>query len=249
MSSTGRDCTGSDRAPIFPTTDWSLVEASGLTEAAATSRLDRLLAIYLPALQRYLRITRRCSPEAAHEIVHEFVAEKLVGTRVLSGVSRERGKFRSYLLSVFQHHLIDEHRRCRVRERHRSQIDATAFEAKLHERGGADPFDLAWARSVLQEATERMRHHLLQSDRGVLWRVFEARVLMPTLQGTDPPPYEQMVDEFGFETATQACSTVVTARRMLARFVRDVISVYCDGTDASIEEELSDLRRILASAR
>jgi DNA-directed RNA polymerase specialized sigma24 family protein len=239
-----------DRAPIFPTTDWSLVEPAGPAAQGNPPRLERLLSIYLPALRTYLRITRRCSTDVAEELVHEFAASKLVGTSVLSNVRRERGRFRTYLLSVFQHHLTDQHRRFVSRRRCDEALANDANRATPPDRS-IDPFDLAWARSVLNEATERMRRHLLEGKREVLWRIFESRVLIPTLRETDPPPYEQMVGEYGFATATQACSAVVTARRMFARFLREVIGEYAGGDDddASIDDELNDLRRILAGRR
>jgi RNA polymerase sigma-70 factor (ECF subfamily) len=236
-----------DRAPVFPTTDWSLLEPSDTLNPASPPRLERLLAIYLPALQSYLRITRRLAPEAAEEIVHDFATAKLVASSILSNVRRERGRFRTYLLTVFQHYLTDEHRRWTSQRRHTERA-REIFTASPARDGPIDPFDLAWARSVLQQATERMRQHLVQGDRQVLWRVFERRVLNPTLQQTEPPSYEELVSEYGFATATQACSAVVTARRMFARFLREVIGEYADG-DAGIDDELNDLRRILSGGR
>ena len=93
-----------------------------------------------------------------------------------------------------------------------------------------------------------MERHLLGSDRGVLWQVFQRRVLSPILTETEVPPYETMVREFGFDTPTQACSAVVTARRMFARTLRHVIGEYAD-SEEEIDEELNDLREVLSNAR
>src|SRR5439155_3012654 len=98
---------------------------------------------------------------------------------------------------------------------------------------------------ILNEVAVRMKQHLLESNRELLWKLFETRVLTPTLQQIEPPPYEQMVRELGFSTATEACSAVVTAKRMFARLLREVIGAYALD-DEAIEEELNDLRQILS---
>ena len=211
-----------ERRNLFPTTDWSLVDqdSRGISSIEAAARFDQLMLIYLPSLRSYMRITRRCSVEEADETVQEFVATKLMGTRVLMDARRERGQ----------------------------QRFAVEAKAGALARREVDPFDIAWARSVLTRVSDRMRDHLLQSDRALLWRIFEDRVLVPTLNGTEAPPYQQMVEQYGFESATQACSAVVTGKRMFARLLREVIGEYAMD-EPSIDEELNDLRQILGQAR
>ena len=238
-----------ERRNLFPTTDWSLVDqdSRGISSIEAAARFDQLMLIYLPSLRSYMRITRRCSVEEADETVQEFVATKLMGTRVLMDARRERGRFRAYLLTIFQRHLTDVYRRDAARERGQQRFAVEAKAGALARRE-VDPFDIAWARSVLTRVSDRMRDHLLQSDRALLWRIFEDRVLVPTLNGTEAPPYQQMVEQYGFESATQACSAVVTGKRMFARLLREVIGEYAMD-EPSIDEELNDLRQILGQAR
>jgi len=232
---------------MFPTTDWSLVEHCRDDVPDRRARHEQLVAIYLPALRAYLRGAKGCAAEEADELVQAFAAAKLVGPSVVSKARRGRGRFRSYLLTIFQNYLTDERRRAEARERGRERYHAASCAAVGSD--GVDPFDLVWARAVLNDAAQRMQRHLLETHRAALWRVFESRVLLPSLQQADPPPYEQMVREYGFATPTQACSAVVTARRMFARFLREVVAEYTDGDDSAIEDELIDLRRIVAAAR
>ena len=240
--------TGRSSAPIFPTTDWSLVEHCHDHAPDRRTRQEQLLAIYLPALCAYLRAAKRCRADEVEELVQEFAAAKLVGPSVIDDARRGRGRFRTFLLTVFQNYLTDLHRRTVSRERGQEEFTRRQVAAAGQGATTPDTFDVAWARSALNEAALRMRRHLDETGRAALWTLFERRVLVPTLQQVDPPPYDQVVAEYGFETATQACSAVVTARRMFARFLREVVGQYAEDEQA-VEDELNDLRRIVAAAR
>jgi DNA-directed RNA polymerase specialized sigma24 family protein len=236
-----------DRAPpIFPTTDWSLVAHCRDPATHQPDYLGHVLAIYLPALRTYLRRVKRLSAEDADEIVQEFAASRLLGDSIIRRAHPEQGRFRTFLLTVFQNHVADQHRRHDARrrghERYALLRDASPPPAS------ADPFDIEWARSVLNETARRMRQHLLDTGRSTMWALFESRVLVPTLQGSAPPAYEQMVREYGFQTPTQVCSAVVTTRRMFGRLLREVVGEYTEDPE-QIEDELNDLWRITGGAR
>jgi len=100
---------------------------------------------------------------------------------------------------------------------------------------------------VIDRTIERMKQECRGSGRGDLWTVFEARVLAPTLGQDDAVPYEELIEKAGFASPVQAANALVTAKRMFARIIRQVISEY-EGTDAEIDTELNDLHEILARA-
>jgi RNA polymerase sigma-70 factor (ECF subfamily) len=234
--------------PLFPTTDWALIEQCQPVADRPSLKLPELIEKYRPAIRAYLRGVRRLSEADADDAIQGFIASKVVADAALTRASRERGRFRSYLLTMLQRYLIDQHRREISRQRSEAGLAERVADETKDTIENVDVFEIAWARGVLDEAVCRMRTYLEASGRQVLWHVFSSRVLTPILTQVDPPPYEEFVGRFGFETATQACSAVVTARRMLARFVREVISQYTE-SDAEIEEEIDDLHRILSAAR
>jgi hypothetical protein len=108
-------------------------------------------------------------------------------------------------------------------------------------------FDVAWARQTLAEALQRLRAECGRKGRADLWGIFECRILEPTLNETEPPPYEQLVERFGMVSPSQASNLLITAKRMftrvLAEVVRDTVS-----EEAEVQAEIRDLARILAGS-
>ena len=231
----------------FPTTQWSILDAAsdgGMNGHALV--LDQLLRRYLPALKLHLVVDRGLESEAADDLLQEFVLSKILQHGILSQADPSRGRFRTFLLTVLDRFLIDHRRRTKVRLGRISsgQNEEDALEVRDHHPVPNRAFDLAWAKAVVAQAIEAARAQFIASGREDLWRVLQSRVLDPILQNTPPPPYEQMVREFGYKTASQACSAVLTARRALARIMREVVAQYVP--QETVEEELRLLQQILS---
>ena len=211
----------------------------------ARPALDALLCRYLPALRAHLVLGRRLRPEQADEVLQSFVTSKVLEQQMLARADRARGRFRSYLLTVLDRHHIDWHRSESARQR-RIEANGPDVPEVLDRDTTTSAFDVAWATALLNQATEQTRQRLSADGREDLWDVLCFRVLDPIRNDVPPPPYEAMLARFGFRTATQACSAVLTARRTFARVLRELIAQYADGEDA-VDEEIDDLYRILSS--
>ena len=75
--------------------------------------------------------------------------------------------------------------------------------------------------------------------------MFESRVVQPTLEGTHPQSYEQLVKRFGFESPSQASNALLTTKRRFKRAVEAVVQEYAPGPHETAEE-LESLKEILA---
>ena len=115
------------------------------------------------------------------------------------------------------------------------------------EEGASAVFDVTWAREVIAEAVKRMQVDCDRSGRSDIWAVFECRVLSPILDGVAPPAYEEVVKRFGFASSTQASNVLITGKRMFCRTLRSIVGEYARDEKA-IDQEISDLREILATA-
>src|SRR5687768_12892313 len=85
----------------FPSTRWSLVcraAEAGENEAA----LELLLQQYLRPMKRYVTARWRINAAAADDLLQEFVAEKILKQEILATAEANRGKFRSFLLTVLR---------------------------------------------------------------------------------------------------------------------------------------------------
>ena len=91
----------------FGSTHWSVVLAAGHgAEPEANAALERLYRTYAAPLYCYVR-RQGHAPDSAMVIVQDlFVA--LVSKNQLATVSREKGRFRSYLLACVNHLLTND---------------------------------------------------------------------------------------------------------------------------------------------
>jgi hypothetical protein len=204
-----------------------------------------LICAYLPPIRSYLCSVKRFTTSDADEILQGFIASKFIERRLIEAADEGRGRFRTLVLSSLNRYLIDLYRRREVEERHTS---ARSLRGGTDSATDADCFDIEWARLILHTAIEATRTELESSNRQLLWRLFITRVLDPILDDQPVPEYDEVCTAFGFNTATQACSAIVTVKRMFARNLRRVIAGY-ESNSQAIEEELNDLKKILATPR
>lgn len=233
----------------FPTTSWSLV-ALAATDGPQAERdaLNRLLVRYLPALRAHLICSKRMTPDAADDLLQDFVAAKVLGRDLIAQADQQLGKFRTFLLVSLDRYWLNQVRDRGARKRradfaealgdHADRLATTPLEA--------DAFHTAWARDLLTQTLEQMRAECEASHRRDLWEVFECRVLEPAFRGSEPIAYDALVERFGFRSPSQASNTLATAKRTFARLLRSAVAQYA-GSDDQIEEELNDLRKVLAA--
>jgi hypothetical protein len=81
-----------------------------------------------------------------------------------------------------------------------------------------------------------------------VWGIFDARVVTPMLEHSEPLSYEQLVARMGFTSPAQASNVLVTAKRMFIRIIRGVIGEYELG-DEGIDAEIADLRLLLSGSQ
>jgi len=235
----------------FPTTHWSLVVRAGQDAAEAQREaLEQLLRRYLPALHAHLVHTRRVAPDEADDLLQDFVASRIIEKGLLGRADQELGKFRSYLLAALDRFLIDQRRRQGAQKRSPGGAalgDLGEDDQRLPAPPTADAFDLAWARTVLDQSLDKMRTECAESGRDDVWGVFESRLLAPILHRAEPADYEELVGRFGLASAAQASNVLITAKRMFARIIRAVVGEYALG-DEEIETEIRELHTVLGRA-
>ena len=234
----------------LPPTRWSVVARAGNREGSAwTTALGELVTAYRPVLVRHLVANMRLPPDRAEDLVQAFLADRLLDRNVLRQAAREKGRFRSFLLKVFSNFAIGQLRRQQAHKRRPASADAVALddlpELPSGEASLADAFDTVWARQVLARTLDRMRDECRPNERRVIWEVFEARVLGPILDQTDPMPYEQLVERFGLRSPSEASNLLITAKRIFARVLHSVVRETVTA-DRDVEAEILELKRVLA---
>src|SRR5262245_2328551 len=92
----------------FASTRWSLVVEAGQRDSPESeAALATLCRLYWYPLYAYAR-RRLPGTEDAQDLTQEFFA-RLLERDYLRQADRQRGRFRSFLLTAFQHFLANEH--------------------------------------------------------------------------------------------------------------------------------------------
>ncbi len=222
----------------FATTRWTLVLAAG---AGADRALGELCSLYRAPLLAQAR-RRGLPPADAEDAVQGFFA-RLLRLESLANARRERGRFRSFLLGAFTHHLADLHAHAHAEKRGarlRPPLDTTATDAALNSAACTAlapdrAFDRAWALALLETVTARLRVEHANLDH------FEA--LLPCLAGRSADtPHAEVAAKLGLtEPAVR-----VALHRLRQRYrahLRDEVAQ----TVARPEDIDAELRHLLAA--
>lgn len=142
----------------FQDTRWTQVECAQGTGEAAALALSDLCAAYHRPVQAFIR--HWCGDgEQARDLTQEFFARLLA--RPALAAERSKGRFRSYLLGMVKHFLLEQKRNAHTL-RHGGGASLESLDET--ETGRADTvglppdklFDQQWACSVLERALENL---------------------------------------------------------------------------------------------
>src|SRR5256885_3947572 len=97
-------------ASAFCTTHWSVIAAAGEPgNPESAQALEALCRTYWYPLYAYIRRVGN-SPEDAKDFAQSFFSH-LLERQTFRSADRERGRFRTFLLSALKHYLVDQNRR------------------------------------------------------------------------------------------------------------------------------------------
>lgn len=226
----------------FRTTHWSMVLRARGDSAGAHESLEKLCGAYWYPLYAFVR-RRGHSAHDAQDLTQEFFA-RLLEKGWLDGVARERGRFRTWLLSALEHFLINEWHRSRTQRRGGGAVllslDDDAEARYLREP--ADPltaeklFDRRWALTLLDRVLARLGAELEDAGKSAQ---FEA--LKFCLSGKTHA-YAEVAAALGMTEG----AVKVAAHRLRERY-RALIRAEIAETVATVEEVDGELRDLFAA--
>ena len=238
----------SPRAEAFVTTHWSLVLRAGQADTTqARDALARLCQTYWYPLYAYVR-RRGYSPQDAEDLTQGFFA-RLLERNSLASITREKGKFRSYLLTALNHFVADEWKRAKAQKRGGLRLvsfNAASAETRYrHEpiepRTPENIFERNWALALLNEVFQRLQREHTAAGKGEL---FEQLKFCLTGERSSIAYAELAASLHLSESAVK-----VTVHRLRQRY-RELLRAEVANTvatEAEVEEELRYLFRVLAS--
>jgi RNA polymerase sigma factor (sigma-70 family) len=230
--------------PLFVTTHWSVVLAAGHGDTPrASDALARLCQTYWYPLYAYAR-RRGCSPHDAQDLTQEFFARLLEGNWVAKA-DRQRGRFRSFLLSAMKHFMANEWNKALAQKRGGGQSilslndDSAEHRYQLEPADKATPeslFERGWAVTLLEGVLARLEEEEFRRTGNQAWMESLRPALTTDREALD---YAEMAHKLGMtETAAR-----VTAHRLRRRY-RQLIRAEVAGTVSSPEEVEAEMRHL-----
>jgi len=244
------DAQTADRpGPLFVTTHWSVVLAAGHGDTPRScDALSRLCETYWYPLYAYAR-RRGCPPQDAQDMTQEFFARLLEGNW-LAKADRQRGRFRSFLLSAMKHFMANEWNKARAQKRGGGQPilslndDFAEHRYRLAPAEKATPeslFERSWALTLLDGVLARLEEEYRLEGKQAWLELM--RPALTTDQGAIV--YQEMAQSVGItETAAR-----VAVHRLRQRY-RQLIRAEVAGTVASpeeVDEEMHHLFQVLTN--
>jgi hypothetical protein len=234
----------SNKSSIFPRTDWAQL---GRAAEAETVSLDRLIRVYWQPLKIFLLATFPSMKDQAEGLLQDFAEDKMLKEGWLRRADQNRGRFRDFLKTSLRNFVLDRLNRADMKH---PPVSLDDLEQELPEvQASEEAFDLAWARAVLAETLQRMEADCRkpggdQPRRGQIWEMFRLRLLEPIFNDAAPPPYDQLIAQFGLKSPTDASNTLLSAKRIFKVHLSKVIKEYA-GQDAAAAVEIQSLEDFL----
>ena len=232
---------------LFVTTRWTVIRrAHGSDTTAAHTALADLCRTYWPPLYAYARRSG-CSPHDAEDATQGFF-ERLLRLESLAAVSRERGKFRAFLLAALKHYLSDQRDHAHARKRDARatfSLDAASAETRYlavpaNTLTPDQVFDRQWALTLLETVMQRLAREYEASGRGALFAAL--RFSIAGEKGVAPS--RELAAQLGLSDEAVRVA-IHRLRRRYRSALREELA-HTVGSEAEVAEELNDLRRILS---
>ena len=208
---------------MFPMTRPSAV--SDLLSGDPTRRarsLEVVIKGYWKPVYKYIRLRWTKTSEHAEDLTQSFF-ETAIDRDTLAQYQPARGRFRTFLRTCLDRHVIDQHRRTSaVRRGGKNQhLDFATAEAELGSSDAStDPdavFDAEWLRHLMQLALERLDAALEERKKPV-----HAKLFRDFHVGDSPPSYSEAAERYGI-SVTDVTNWLHVARREFRRVAMDLL--------------------------
>ncbi len=229
----------------FQTTHWTVVlEAAQPASGNGSEAFSNLYLRYWYPLYAYVR-RRGFTPAEAEDLTQDFFV-RLVEKAALSGLQKEGGRFRSFLLRSLENFLANEWDKSRRRKRgsgeHHLSLDTKEGEARLAREGSLAgtpevQFEKQWAFTLLENVTKSLREEYQRAGKGVLFE--KLRIYLQGDRGG--PPYAAVALALGMTEG----AVKVAVHRMRARY-GELLRHEISRTAADSDEVDDELRHLIS---
>src|SRR5262245_22511362 len=240
---------GPQKNQIFATTHWSVVlSAKQAATPEGAAALEKLCRTYWYPLYAYVR-RRGFGEHDAQDLTQGFFAQ-LLDRKSIQGVTKEKGRFRSFLLASINYFIADQRDGAMAQKRDggRQVLSFDAQEAETRYR--MEPvdtrtpetiFEHRWAMTLLDQVLARLSEEFAQAGKSHLFKGLQPFLV----EGAKEKTYAEAAREI--EMSEEAFKKAVQRmRRRYQQLIREEVAHTVAGSE-EVEEELRNLCAVLGS--
>jgi RNA polymerase sigma factor (sigma-70 family) len=197
--------------------------------------LDIVMRGYWKPIYKYIRLRWRKDSEQAEDLTQAFF-ETAINRETLSTYQPARGRFRTFLRTCLDRHVIDQHRRTTAARRGgtSAHLDFATAEAELASSGAShDPeqvFDAEWLRHLMQLALDRLDETFQEKGKPLHAKLFRDFHI-----GDAAPTYVEAAARYNIST-TDVTNWLHVSRREFRKVALEMLrELTIDDEDFAVE--------------
>ena len=235
-----------DRAQ-FATTRWSIVVKAGRDSSAdAQEALESLCQTYWYPLYAYVRRKGKTADDAA-DLTQAFFTQ-LLEKNSLQSADQEVGRFRTFLLTLFQRFMANEYHRERAQKRGGDRRKLSLDFESAEDRYRFEPvenwtpekiYQRRWALTLLQQVMELLADEHRKQDKEELFQHCQA-FMTGSAEGQT---YADPAQALGMTESAVRVAVYRMRQRYQELLKQQVAQTMEEGLD--VDEELAELRQAL----
>lgn len=235
----------------FATTRWTLVQrAADASHPGAEEALAYLCSVYWPPIYVYFRRKGSSAADAA-DLTQDFFT-RVLEKGYFDQARRERGTFRTFLLTCAKNFLANEWDRANAKKRGGGQALFSLDHQEIEHRYQVEPhhdvtperiFEQQWAWSVVDHAVGRLEEDVRAAGREKLY----AGCRDFLLGGSEAAPYRDVAKQLGISEGALKVQVHRLRKRLRELLLEEIEEAGAPADDA--ERELHHLLTLLLAPR
>lgn len=238
----------------FRTTHWSeIFNARATDDIRQKVVMEALLKKYWKPVYCCIR-HRGYDNEQAKDLTQGFFHEVLLNSNLIQQADPTKGRFRTFLLTALNHHLVSMSRKEKAKKRMpKGQMlllgsdDLPDLPETCSSMNSDQAFNYVWATQILDQVLTQVEQECNNTSKKKHWQIFHAKILSPIVKNEPSPPLRELCKKYGIENEAKASNMIVTVKRSFRRVLEDQLRHFVK-TDSEIEDELNEIFAVVGKS-
>ena len=247
------DRTRKEADHLFHTTKWSMIsEMNKLNDTYSCKLRNELFNDYYQPVYGYI-FRRTRDYHKSIDLTQEFFIKCVIENNLFQKAERERGKFRTLIITALKNFLVSEYRfstsSVRSPDNDMFSLDSIKFapeiidlkEKKVSEE---DAFNFDWIKTMLINVSKRVEEYYAGKKSYKHWQAFNLRVLEPIMSESSQAAISDICKSLEIDDPKKVSDMIQNVRRKFRKELRNHIREYAS-TDGEVNDELEEFANFL----